>query len=89
MEAIPPDSRPSGRGLAAHPVFKTGRAGMPLTWNVAPARNSRARHVSEQAYILLSTAPIEVRYSGLMDIPNACCSVYVPTEIFEQDVYPS
>lgn len=43
----------------------------------------------EQAYILLSTAPIEVRYSGLVDIPNACCSVYVPTEIFEQDVYPS
>jgi formamidase len=43
----------------------------------------------EQVYILLSTAPIEVRYSGLVDIPNACCSVYVPTEIFEQDVYPS
>jgi formamidase len=43
----------------------------------------------EQAYIVLSTAPIEVRYSGLVDIPNACCSVYVPTEIFEQDVYPS
>ena len=43
----------------------------------------------EQAYILLSTAPIEVRYSGLVDIPNACCSVYVPTEIFEQDGYPS
>jgi formamidase len=42
----------------------------------------------EQAYLLLGSAPIEGRISGIVDIPNACCSLYLPTEIFDFDVRP-
>jgi formamidase len=43
----------------------------------------------EQAYLLLGTAPIEGRVSGVVDIPNACCSLYLPTAIFDFDIRPS
>lgn len=43
----------------------------------------------EQAYLLLSTAPVEGRISGIVDIPNACCTLAIPTEIFEFDIRPS
>ncbi|HEV7907497.1 MAG TPA: formamidase [Pseudonocardiaceae bacterium] len=43
----------------------------------------------EQAYLLLGSAPIEGRISGVVDIPNACCSLYLPTAIFDFDVKPS
>lgn len=43
----------------------------------------------EQAYIILGTAPVEGRVSGIVDIPNACCTIYVPTAIFEGDIMPS
>lgn len=46
-------------------------------------------YTGEQAYLLLSAAPIEARFSGMVDIPNACASLYIPTEIFDFDVYPS
>jgi len=42
----------------------------------------------EQAYLLLSCAPIEGRVSGIVDIPNACCTVAIPTEIFNQPILP-
>lgn len=42
----------------------------------------------EQAYLLLGAAPIEGRFSGVVDIPNACATVYLPTEIFEIDIRP-
>lgn len=42
-----------------------------------------------QAYLLLSTAPVEGRVSGIVDIPNACCTLALPTEIFEFDINPS
>ncbi|MFP4133362.1 MAG: formamidase [Halothece sp.] len=42
----------------------------------------------EQAYLLLSCAPVEGRVSGIVDIPNACCTVAIPTEIFEGDILP-
>jgi formamidase len=43
----------------------------------------------EQAYLLLSCAPVEGRISGIVDIPNACCTLAIPTEIFEMDILPS
>jgi formamidase len=43
----------------------------------------------EQAYLLLGAAPIEGRVSGVVDIPNACCSLYLPTAIFDFDIKPS
>jgi formamidase len=42
-----------------------------------------------QAYLLLGSAPIEGRVSGVVDIPNACCTLYLPTAIFDFDVRPS
>ncbi|MEV6741426.1 formamidase [Streptomyces sp. NPDC051104] len=43
----------------------------------------------EQAYLLLGAAPIEGRLSGVVDIPNACATVYIPTAIFDFPVGPS
>ncbi|WP_309131065.1 formamidase [Brevibacterium sp.] len=43
----------------------------------------------EQAYLLLGAAPIEGRFSGVVDIPNACATVYLPTAMFDFDVTPS
>jgi formamidase len=43
----------------------------------------------QQAYLLLGSAPIEGRVSGVVDIPNACCSLYLPTQIFDFDVRPT
>ncbi|EDX72656.1 MAG: acetamidase/formamidase family protein [Coleofasciculus sp. D1-CHI-01] len=43
----------------------------------------------EQAYLLLSCAPIEGRISGIVDIPNACCTLALPTEIFNQPILPT
>lgn len=43
----------------------------------------------EQAYLLLGAAPIEGRLSGVVDIPNSCSTVYIPTSIFDFDVQPS
>jgi len=43
----------------------------------------------EQAYLLLGSAPIEGRISGVVDIPNACCSLYLPTGIFDFDIRPT
>ncbi|MDS1270115.1 acetamidase/formamidase family protein [Lipingzhangella sp. LS1_29] len=45
-------------------------------------------YTGEQAYFILGTAPIEGRISGVVDIPNACCSLYLPTEIFDFDIRP-
>ncbi|MGK7913565.1 MAG: formamidase [Synechococcus sp.] len=42
----------------------------------------------EQAYLLLSCAPVEGRVSGIVDIPNACCTMALPTEIFDKDILP-
>ncbi len=48
----------------------------------------RCGYTDQQAYILLSAAPIEGRISGIVDIPNVCCSLYLPTEIFERPIFP-
>ncbi|MET8080346.1 formamidase [Streptomyces sp. NPDC005303] len=43
----------------------------------------------EQAYLLLGSAPIEGRLSGVVDIPNACSTLYLPTAIFDFDIRPT
>ncbi len=43
----------------------------------------------EQAYAILGTAPVEGRISGIVDIPNACATLYLPTEIFKFDILPN
>ena len=42
-----------------------------------------------QAYMILGTAPVEGRLSGVVDIPNACSTIYIPRSIFGFDVRPS
>ena len=43
----------------------------------------------EQAYLLLSCAPVEGRLSGVVDIPNACCTLALPTAIFDKNILPT
>ncbi|WP_055089405.1 formamidase [Dermabacter sp. Marseille-Q3180] len=42
----------------------------------------------EQVFLMLGAAPIEGRFSGVVDIPNSCATVYIPTAIFDIDVRP-
>jgi formamidase len=42
-----------------------------------------------QAYSILGTAPVQGHISGVVDIPNACATLWLPTDIFEFDVMPS
>ena len=42
-----------------------------------------------QAYAILGTAPVEGRISGIVDIPNACATLALPTEIFGFDIRPN
>ncbi|NJM92435.1 MAG: acetamidase/formamidase family protein [Rhodospirillaceae bacterium] len=46
-------------------------------------------YTGEQAYMILGTAPVEGRVSGIVDIPNACCTLAIPTKIFEFDIRPN
>ena len=46
-------------------------------------------YTDEQAYIILGTAPIEGRVAGVVDIPNAAVSIYIPTEIFKRNILPT
>jgi formamidase len=39
-----------------------------------------------QAYAILGTAPVQGHISGVVDIPNACATLYLPTEIFDFDI---
>ena len=39
--------------------------------------------------MILGTAPVEGRISGIVDIPNACCTIAIPTEIFDFDIQPN
>lgn len=41
-----------------------------------------------QAYSILGTAPVQGHISGVVDIPNACATLWLPTEIFEFDINP-
>lgn len=38
--------------------------------------------------MLLSSAPVEGHVAGIVDIPNACCTIGIPTQIFEKDITP-
>ncbi|WP_026581313.1 formamidase [Bacillus sp. J33] len=45
-------------------------------------------YTGEQAYMLLSTAPVEGHIGGIVDIPNACCTIGIPKDIFDKDILP-
>ncbi|MBB4005193.1 formamidase [Aurantimonas endophytica] len=41
-----------------------------------------------QAYSILGTAPVQGHISGVVDVPNACATLWLPTDIFEFDLMP-
>jgi formamidase len=42
-----------------------------------------------QAYSILGTAPVQGHISGVVDIPNACATLWLPTQIFDFDINPN
>jgi formamidase len=42
-----------------------------------------------QAYSILGTAPVQGHISGVVDIPNSCATLWLPTEVFDFDINPS
>jgi formamidase len=46
-------------------------------------------YTGEQAYVIIGTAPCEGRISGIVDIPNACATLAIPTGIFDFDIRPN
>ena len=46
-------------------------------------------YTKAQAYSILGTAPVQGHISGVVDIPNACATLYLPTEIFDFDIMPN
>jgi formamidase len=45
-------------------------------------------YTGAQAYAILGTAPVQGHISGVVDIPNACATLWLPTDIFEFDLKP-
>lgn len=41
-----------------------------------------------QAYSILGSAPVQGHLSGVVDIPNSCATLWLPTEIFDFDINP-
>ena len=41
-----------------------------------------------QAYSLLGCAPAQGHISGVVDVPNACATLWLPTDIFDFDIKP-
>lgn len=81
FEGISVDEDGNQHYLDAHIAFKNACLN-------AIAYLAECGYTEEQAYIILGAAPIEGRISGIVDIPNVCCSLYIPAEIFERDVLP-
>jgi formamidase len=50
---------------------------------------SKFGYSKEQAYVILGCAPVEGRIGGVVDIPNACVSMAIPTDMFEFDINPN
>jgi formamidase len=50
---------------------------------------SKFGYSKEQAYVILGCAPVEGRIGGVVDIPNACVSMAIPTDMFEFDIHPN
>jgi len=45
-------------------------------------------YTREQAYLLLSAAPVESHVGAVVDSPNACVTLALPLGIFEHDILP-
>jgi len=81
FEGISVDDNGDQRYLDAHIAFKNACLN-------AIEYLKTCGYTDEQAYIILGAAPIEGRISGIVDIPNVCCTLYIPTEIFQRPILP-
>ncbi|KAK9474433.1 Acetamidase/Formamidase, partial [Dipodascopsis tothii] len=45
-------------------------------------------YTPEQAYLLLSAAPVETHIASIVDIPNSCVTIGIPADIFDFDIMP-
>ncbi|KAH9933555.1 Acetamidase/Formamidase [Epithele typhae] len=45
-------------------------------------------YTRQQAYLLLSAAPVESHVGAIVDSPNACVTLGIPTGIFDFDIMP-
>ncbi|TFK87168.1 Acetamidase/Formamidase [Polyporus arcularius HHB13444] len=45
-------------------------------------------YTRQQAYLLLSAAPVESHVGAIVDSPNACVTLVLPLGIFEDDILP-
>ena len=74
------------RGTAVQHIAGIGNRGLvfgrglDISLGQAPAR--------AQAYMLLTAAPVEGRYGGVVDLPNSSASLALPTGIFDTDILP-
>tara|TARA_B100000745_G_C20136481_1_gene389566 strand:+ start:273 stop:1502 length:1230 start_codon:yes stop_codon:yes gene_type:complete len=50
---------------------------------------SKFGYSKAQAYAILGTAPVQGHISGVVDIPNACATLWLPTDIFEFNIQPN
>ncbi len=46
-------------------------------------------YTREQGLAILGTAPVQGHVSGIVDYPNACATLWLPTDIFEGNLMPS
>lgn len=46
-------------------------------------------YTGEQVYTIISCAPVEGHVSSIVDIPNACVALQIPTNIFDFNIRPN
>ncbi|KAF8193336.1 Acetamidase/Formamidase [Pholiota molesta] len=46
-------------------------------------------YLMKQCYLLLSAAPVESHVGAVVDSPNACVTLAIPTGIFDHDILPT
>jgi formamidase len=46
-------------------------------------------YTKAQAYAILGCAPVQGHISGVVDIPNACATLWLPSDIFDFDMHPN
>jgi formamidase len=95
----PSPGRPSGRdyltfqGLSVdrngHQHFLDATLSFEQACRAAIGYLEKLGYNRSQAYMLLACAPIESRISCVCNRPNACCTVAIPTDIFDFDINPS
>ncbi|WP_221801611.1 formamidase [Oceanobacter mangrovi] len=46
-------------------------------------------YTEAQGYAIIGCAPIQGHISGVVDVPNSCATLWLPTDIFEFDIKPN